>query len=226
MPTPNEPVPGDGVRGSESALIILVHGLWMTGLELFMLRRRLSAVAGLPAVTFSYPTLAGSLDQHASALAAFARRQGAGRVHFVGHSLGGLVILRTLQQAADFVGGRAVLIGSPLQGSHAAREVLRVMPFARSLLGDAIYQECVETQSRCWDGSCDVGVIAGSRGMGLGRLFASLEGEHDGTVRVAETQLPGARDHIVLPVSHSGMVLSSEVARQAGWFLQTGRFQR
>lgn len=226
MSTRNAPGSGDPDRGAESALIVLVHGLWMTGLELFMLRRRLSASAGLPAVTFSYPTLAGSLDRHAGALVDFARRQGARRVHFVGHSLGGLVILRALEQAGDPFGGRAVLIGSPLQGSHAAREVLRVMPFARSLLGNAIYQECVETQSRHWDGNCDVGVIAGSRGVGLGRLFTPLEGDHDGTVRVAETQLPGARDHIVLPVSHSGMVLSGEVARQAGVFLETGAFQR
>lgn len=225
MSTPNEQVPGVSSQADPS-LILLVHGLWMTGHELFMLRRRLSAVTGLPAVTFSYRTLAGSLERHADALVQFARERGAGRVHFVGHSLGGLVILRALQQAADLPQGRAVLIGSPLQGSHAAREVLRLMPFARSLLGTAIYQECVETRSRCWNGQCEVGVIAGSRGMGLGRLFAPLEGEHDGTVRVEETLLPGARDHIVLPVSHSGMVLSSEVARQAGRFLQTGMFQR
>lgn len=216
MPTANRPAP--------DVLIVLVHGLWMTGYELYLLKRRLSAGSGWPAVTFSYPTLAGSIDRHARALVEFVREQRAASVHLVGHSLGGLVILRALEQAGDLQ-GRAVLIGSPLQGSHAARELLRQLPFTRSLLGNAIYDECIENQPRSWQGHCDVGVIAGSRGMGLGRLVTSLEGEHDGTVRVAETRLPGARDHIVLPVSHSGMVLSSEVARQAGWFLQTGMFQ-
>ena len=62
-------------------------------------------------------------------------------------------------------------------------------------------------------------------GMGLGRLFADLEGEHDGTVLVSETQLPGAKDHIVLHTSHTAMLFSNEVARQAVTFLREGNFR-
>jgi len=62
--------------------------------------------------------------------------------------------------------------------------------------------------------------------MGLGRLLVDLDGDHDGTVLVAETQLPGAKDHIVLHTSHTAMLFSTEVARQIVTLLREGKFQR
>jgi hypothetical protein len=61
--------------------------------------------------------------------------------------------------------------------------------------------------------------------MGLGRFFARFEEESDGTVCVSETKLPGHTAHMTLPVSHMGMLLSADVARQVGAFLQSGRFK-
>ena len=72
----------------------------------------------------------------------------------------------------------------------------------------------------------EVGALAGDHSIGLGHLFTSLEGPNDGAVTVAETRIPGLRDHIVLPVSHSGMLLSAEVARQSVAFLGSGAFLR
>jgi hypothetical protein len=60
--------------------------------------------------------------------------------------------------------------------------------------------------------------------MGLGRLFVKFNEDSDGTVAVSETRLPGAKDCLSLPVSHMGLLLSARVAREAGTFLQTGRF--
>ena len=61
--------------------------------------------------------------------------------------------------------------------------------------------------------------------MGLGRFFARMQEESDGTVAVSETRLPGHTEHLALPVSHMGMLLSSRVARHVGAFLSTGRFE-
>jgi pimeloyl-ACP methyl ester carboxylesterase len=203
--------------------VILVHGLWMSGFELTVLRRRLHAAHLRPAA-FSYPSMSRPMRDHAQRLVEFARAQGGDELHFVGHSLGGIVILRALQLADDLPPGRAVLLGSPLQGSHAARSVAK-LPFGRAILGMSINEECIECRPRVWSGRRDVGVIAGRARLGLGRLFASLEGEHDGTVLVEETRLPGAKDHLVLPASHSSMVFSSDVADQAVYFLQHGQFR-
>lgn len=210
----------------QPATVVLVHGLWMSGFELRVLKHRLEAGGQFRAVAFSYPSLTGTMNDHVRALLDFAQAQDVPELHFVGHSLGGLVILRALQLTDDLPPGRAVLLGTPLQGSRAAQGVARILPFGKAILGAAVNAECVEVAPREWRGHRDVGVIAGSMGLGLGRLFADLNADHDGTVLVEETLLPGAKDHITLSTSHTGMLFSAEVAEQAGWFLRTGMFRR
>lgn len=210
---------------SDGALAILVHGLWMSGLQLTVIKRRLESDGSLRALQFSYPTLAGTMSDHVRRLIDCARAHGGKRLHFVGHSLGGLVILRALQVTDDLPPGRAVLLGSPLQGSRTAQSFAR-LPFGRALLGGALTEECIDCSPREWSGRRDVGVIAGSMRMGVGRLFTRLDPEHDGTVMVEETRLPGARDHIVVAASHTGLLLSAEVAKQTKHFLEHGVFER
>ena len=209
-----------------SPIVILVHGLWMSGFGLGVLKHRLETDRGYRAAEFSYPSVAGSMSEHARSLVDFAQAQKASQLHFVGHSLGGLVILRALQLTDDLPPGRAVLLGTPLQGSRAAQGVARWVPFGKAILGSAVNEEIVGFTPREWKGYRDVGVIAGSMGLGLGRLFAHLDTDHDGTVTVEETRLPGAKDHIVLSTSHTGMLFSGEVADQAGHFLEEGTFAR
>ncbi|HKU17429.1 MAG TPA: alpha/beta hydrolase [Steroidobacteraceae bacterium] len=210
---------------SVPTLAILVHGLWMSGLELTVIRRRLEADGSLRALPFNYPSLVGSMSDHVRRLIDCAQAHRAERLHFVGHSLGGLVVLRALQVTGDLPPGRAVLLGSPLQGSRVAQRLARI-PFGRALLGGALAEECIDCAPREWSGRREVGVIAGSMGLGLGRLIASLDDEHDGTVMVEETRLPGAKDHLVVATSHTGLVLSAEVAEQTRHFLETGTFRR
>jgi len=207
-------------------LTVLLHGLWMHGFELGILRRRLQSSTGMRTVTFSYPSMRGGLAEHVRRLLEFARRQDVEQLHFVGHSLGGLVILDTLRVTNDLPPGRAVLLGTPFQGSRAAQNVVRAVPFGRTMLGLAAYQELVDGKPRQWSGRRDIGVIAGSYNVGLGRLFVSRDAESDGTVLVSETLLPGAADHIVLRTSHTSMLFSPEVAGQAAHFLQQGSFRR
>ena len=72
----------------------------------------------------------------------------------------------------------------------------------------------------------DIGVIAGNVPLGFGRLVAKFDEDNDGTIAVSETRLAGVRDHLVMPVSHKGMLVSSDVADQAGSFLKRGEFLR
>lgn len=210
---------------AEPATVVLVHGLWMSGFQLQVLKHRLEA-DGFRVLAYSYPSLSGSMSDHVRGLLDFAKSQRVRELHFVGHSLGGLVILRALQLTDDLPPGRAVLLGTPLQGSQAAQGIARILPFGKAILGAAVNAECVNFAPREWAGHREVGIIAGSMGMGLGRLFADFNVDHDGTVSVEETQLPGAKDHIVLSTSHTGMVFSAEVAEQVTWFLREGKFRR
>ena len=67
-------------------------------------------------------------------------------------------------------------------------------------------------------------MIAGSRPWGLGSMLMRLPGANDGVVRLEETEAAGMRDRIVLPLSHSGMLVSTQAARQVAVFLERGAF--
>jgi pimeloyl-ACP methyl ester carboxylesterase len=204
--------------------VVFVHGLWLTGVESTLLRRRLAAELGCATHAFHYPSVTASMSDILARLGEFIAQLHADTLHFVGHSLGGIVVLRYLESQLDIPPGRAVLLGSPLAGSRAAQGLAR-WPIGATMLGRNIEAEVLNPQLRHWDGRRDVGVIAGDLSLGLGRLVGDLSGPNDGTVSVAETELPGATDHIVLPISHSGMLLSADVAHQAAHFLSHGRFE-
>ena len=149
------------------------------------------------------------------------RGLGGAQVHFVGHSLGGLIALQALRAAPNLPPGRVVCLGSPLRGSSAARGLTR-MAGGSWLMGKSA--DLLHEGLQAWDGARPVGVIAGRTPRGLGRLLGSLAAPNDGTVSVEETQLPGIADHLVLASTHSGLVFSGEVAQQTVNFLRDGRF--
>jgi len=203
--------------------IIIVHGLWMTGLELGVLQHRLRADHGFEASIFSYPSIAGSMQDHVTSLYQFVQSHRCKQLHFVGHSLGGIVVLKLLETYNDIPPGRVVCLASPMQGSCAVDGFAR-WPFARAALGTAICEEVLSPKQRRWDGRRDVGIIAGSLSIGIGRLFADFHEPSDGTLLISETQLEGAKDHLVMPVSHTGIVFSVEVTAQVAAFLRQGHF--
>jgi pimeloyl-ACP methyl ester carboxylesterase len=202
-----------------------VHGLWLNGAEFTLLRQRLAREHGIVGHRFSYPTVRGSMEQTVGQLARFVERIDAERIHFVGHSLGGVVLCRYFQKYPCVRPGRVVVLGSPLTGSRSARSVAR-NALMRRMIGPLANAELVDTcEPRSWQCQNELGIIAGTSAMGLGRLFTRFDEAFDGTVGVSETKLPGYKAHLALPVSHMGMLLSGVVARQVGEFLVNGRFQ-
>jgi pimeloyl-ACP methyl ester carboxylesterase len=203
---------------------VFVHGLWLNGAEFTLLRRRLARDQGFEGHRFSYPTVRGSMEQTIELLRTFVAAIDAQRVHFVGHSFGGVVLCRYFQKFPCERPGRVVILGSPLTGSRSARTVAR-HPVLRRLIGPLVNAELVnDCDPRVWACQNELGVIAGTTPMGLGRLFANFDEDCDGTVGVSETKLPGHSAHLALPVSHMGMLASALVARQVGSFLESGRF--
>ena len=107
--------------------VVLVHGLWVHGAVMLLLQRRI-ARAGYRVLAYSYPTVKLSLTENAQRLARYCRDIAAPRLHFVGHSLGGLIVLRMLELEGGLPPGRVVLAGMPFTGSFAAH---RLLPPAR-----------------------------------------------------------------------------------------------
>lgn len=204
--------------------IIYVHGLWMNGADGLVLRRRLARDSGMKTHAFHYRSVASSMSDIAARLGEFARGLRAERLHFVGHSLGGLVIYRTLEHVTDLPPGRVVFLGTPAVASRAALGAAERLASASKLLGRCVAEELLTEQSRCWEIDRQLGIIAGTRRVGLGHLFTTLDGDNDGTVAVSETRLPGATDFITLPVGHMGLLMSVRVTREICRFLEEGRF--
>jgi pimeloyl-ACP methyl ester carboxylesterase len=205
-------------------VIVYVHGLWFTGREGFLLRRRLGRALGAETRAFGYPSVNAPLAANAAALGRYLSGIRADALHLVGHSLGGVVIVRLFEDPPALPPGRVVVMGSPLNGSGAARGFAR-LPGGRSLMGRSMH-DVLYSAPRAWGPERELGVIAGAQPLGLGRLVARLEQPNDGTVTVAETQLPGTTDRILMPVNHSRMIFSEPVARQVAAFLRDGRFSR
>lgn len=203
--------------------VLLLHGIHMHSWAMRPLARLLKP-HGFEAGVFGYYSVTRRFDVHSRALAdkvaAHYRRTDA-PLHFVGHSLGGLVLRRFAADYPELVRGRVVTLGTPHQGSCAAHRVHQLMPFA---LGKA-YAEALNGSAPAISPDVEWGSIAGNRPIGLGRVFP-LEGGNDGTVLVSETETDNLADHIVLPVSHTGMLVDKEVAAQTAYFLLNGCFRR
>ena len=204
-------------------MVLYLHGLWLAGHESFLLRRRLRDLYGFDVAVFSYPSISARMAEVIARLQAFVEEKAPAELHLLGHSLGGLVAYRFLERFPAQPPGRVVFLGTPAVASRAAANAARAR-WTGMLLGRCVTEELLTARHREWTSSRALGIIAGTRRVGLGQFVAQFDDACDGTVAVSETRLPGATDHITLPVSHMGMLLSARVARETGAFLSRGHF--
>jgi pimeloyl-ACP methyl ester carboxylesterase len=220
--------PGPSARRGRAAAaaIVIVHGLWMNGFAMELWRRRL-ADQGFATHVFRYSSVAQDLGTNAARLADFTAAVPGDTVHFLGHSLGGVLIGAMLERAhAGQRAGRVVCLGSPFAGSEIGARVARSSALGARFVGKSIGELNARGGFGAWRVPHELGLIAGDRPYGFGRLLGGFDEPNDGTVAIAETRVRGAADHIVLPVTHFSMLWSRVVLEQALAFLDTGRFLR
>lgn len=199
--------------------IVLVHGVWVPGLVMMPLAVRL-AREGFRCHRFGYRGHGLPLAANADELVRFARAIGA--AHYVGHSLGGLVILRALNEHPEIPAGNVVLLGTPVRGSFSGRRLARHR-IGRWMLGET-QPLWHDHEFMCWKRTERLGVIAGTLPIGLGRALGRLPGANDGVVCIDETAIEGMSERITLRVGHSVMLVSPRVASQTAAFLREGKF--
>ena len=201
--------------------VLLLHGLWTHAPIMRWFATRLRSHGFAPAACGYYSVIEDT-DAAIGRIAQAVRAQPG--CHIVAHSLGGMLAVHALMRFDDLRCGRVVCLGTPLAGSGAAAAVRLQVPRAQRLIGGhmpLLLQGTGEVPPRL-----EVGMIAGCVRRGLGGWVAGFNCEHDGTVAVAETQVPGLRDHRVLPVSHSGLLFSDQALRQTVHFLRHGVFRQ
>jgi pimeloyl-ACP methyl ester carboxylesterase len=200
--------------------VVLASGLWMPAAATALIAARL-ARAGYATRSFAYSGRQ-PFEANVERLAAFVQENYAGRAaHFVGHSLGGVLLYDMLERHREVAAGRVVLLGAPVRGCHAGRR-LGSWSIGRWMLGGCAARW--EARDAVWRRPEALGVIAATVPLGLGRALGALPGENDGVVCVAETELEGMADRALVRTAHSTLAFSARVARLIEQFLSAGRF--
>lgn len=200
--------------------VVLVPGLWNPAGVLWPFAARLRRAGWAPHL-FSYRGR-DSFEGNVARLARFAAEELRGRAaHYVGHSLGGVLVLETLNRHADLRAASALLIGSPARGSLAGRKFGK-LSLARWMMGGSA--ACWEARPAAWSRTVPLGVIAGTVPFGMGRMLGTLPGVNDGVVCLEETAVDGMTAAMQVAEPHSWLPLSSRVAALTQRFLGTGSF--
>jgi pimeloyl-ACP methyl ester carboxylesterase len=205
----------------ENETVVLVHGLWTNGLDMGLLKQRLQR-QGYRVSRFRYHSLTRTPGENARVLEEFLKQVDAPVVHFVCHSLGGLVIRHLFYAYPGQKPGKVVTLGTPHKPSYTAYRILR-LPFGPLILGKSIEDGLMGNVPK-WNGSHDLGSIAGTLRLGMGMLVPGAPLPNDGTVSVEETYLDNMKDHAVIKTSHFGLLLSRRTAVLIIDFLKNGRF--
>jgi pimeloyl-ACP methyl ester carboxylesterase len=216
---------------ASSQSVILFHGFGGLPIQTALLARRLRA-AGYTAANIGYPSwrwpierVLAHLHQRITASPAYAAQH----IHFVCHSMGGLLLRAYLTRHRPAQLGRVVMLGTPNGGSELA-DLLYRLRLDRPILNQAglLLRTRRDAATQALFGTIDypLGIIAGDRPM-IGALpHLVFRAPNDGKVSVAATYLPGQADHLVMPVAHTAMIYTRPVADQVAHFLHEGRFKR
>jgi len=215
-------------------LVVLLHGLSRTHRSLRRLAAHLQD-AGFDTVVWDYPSrryaVAELIEMFRRYLRTLEGRRT--RVHFVGHSLGAIILRGTLSEPQSFPVGRVVMLGPPNRGAALVDRLRRFTALAR-IYGKPSAE--LGTGSRLLRNlgrpMAEVGVIAGCRRFHpcnptswLNLVFNPLA-ETDGTVEIENTRLEGMKDFLVVPANHSFLMDHPDAIRQTANFLRHGRFER
>jgi pimeloyl-ACP methyl ester carboxylesterase len=219
LASPDAPSPG----------VILFHGIARTSRSLWKLDRALRQ-AGFATLNLDYPSRRKPLDLLAEhvhpAVANFAERN-ASTLHFVGHSMGGLLARVYVARHRPVQLGRVVMLGTPNGGSEVV-DLLQGLAIYRKFYGPAGQQltthlDGVLRSLPALDYA--VGVIAGNSSIDPISSILIVPRPNDGRVSVESSRLDGMADHITIKASHNGLLRHRIAIDQTIAFLQEGRFK-
>jgi pimeloyl-ACP methyl ester carboxylesterase len=208
--------------------VILLHGLARTGKSMQVLEQALEQ-HGYLVVNSDYDSRSSDIETLAQtaieeALAACPQTQ---PVHFVTHSMGGILVRQFLAQHDIDNLGRVVMLGPPNKGSEVV-DKLRDVPGFHFLNGDAgleLGTGAASVPNKLGRANFDVGIIAGTSSVNL-ILSSLIPGTDDGKVSVENTRLEGMNDHLEMAVTHPFMMRNDAVIEQVIHYLETGQFKR
>jgi pimeloyl-ACP methyl ester carboxylesterase len=207
--------------------VVLVHGLGRTRMSMALLGRRLAG-AGYRVVNVGYPSTREPMEQLVEVLRARLEEccTEFERVHFVTHSMGGILVRRYLAESSPEHQGRVVMLSPPSRGSEVI-DAFADSPLLRRLLGPAgmgLGTDTASIPNRLGPAHFQLGVITGNRSFNPINSWL-IPGPDDGKVAVDRARVEGAA-FLVVPSTHPFIMSRKYVADEVVSFLRTGRFTR
>jgi triacylglycerol lipase len=218
----------DSVKAAEG--VVLLHGLWRTSASMAKVEGALVS-AGYVVLNCDYPSRTQPIEQLSLTVVGRAladeRLRGCSKVHFVTHSLGGILVRYYFASRKEERLGRVVMLGPPNQGSEVV-DCLRGWWVFRKANGPAGLQLGSDKDSvpnQLGPVRFELGVIAGDRSINWINS-CMIRGCDDGKVSVESTKIDGMRDHLIIHTTHPFMMKNRRVITSIIAFLKSGQFRR
>ncbi|MFZ2407376.1 MAG: alpha/beta fold hydrolase [Methylobacter sp.] len=212
----------------DSEAIILLHGLARTSRSMNKAGKLLAAY-GYKVINVDYPSRSADISELAQKYIAQALKQceteEVKKIHFLTHSLGGILLRDYLASQSIDKLGRVVMLAPPNQGSEVVDKLgsWRLFYYLNGPAGLQLGTDKNSVPNQLGPVNFQLGVIAGNRTVNpfLSRLIPEV---NDGKVSVNRTQVAGMKDFIVMPYSHSFIMRREAAIEQALHFIQQGYF--
>ena len=208
--------------------VILIHGLNRSHSAMSKLAKALTA-SRYTVINCDYPSRSADIETLATDLFATLapRLASASKVHFVTHSMGGILLRAYLQKHAMPNMGRVVMLGPPNRGSEIVDRLgsLKLFQWFNGPAGTQLGTGTDSLPLRLKAPDFELGVIAGDRSINP-ILSLLIPGHDDGKVSVDRAKTEGMRDFICLHVTHTCMIWNRQVIQQTQHFLKTGCFKK
>ena len=151
---------------------------------------------------------------------------GCDKVHFVTHSLGGILVRDYFSHHSDARLGRVVMLGPPNQGSEVVDHLKewRMFQWLNGPVGAELGTDAASVPRKLGPVTFELGVIAGDRSINwINSLM--IPGPDDGKVSVEKSKVEGMKDHLVVHTAHPFIMRNREVIEATLRFLKNGRFR-
>jgi triacylglycerol lipase len=208
--------------------VVVLHGLARSSDSMSRMTHALEA-AGYQVCNVPYPSRKHSIEVLASDFVAplvrACRLSESDKVHFVTHSLGGIIVRQLAKSEADLAIGRVVMLSPPNHGSEVV-DKLGTLSLFTLINGPSGLQLATGEEyapRSLGPASFDVGIITGSRTVNP-ILSLLIPGTDDGKVSIESAKLEGMKDFCVIPASHTFIMTNERAIEQALTFLAEGKF--